>query len=345
MVDDPFAFGPRVAHRDGSIEYEGARLGRIEAPRPDPPPARWLGLIGEYGWDHDTLYVLERGGRLFALIEWFFLDPLEEVSPDVFRFPDRGLYVDETLRFTRDGSGRVTRVVAANVAFERRKIDGDDGSTFRITPLRPVSALRPEALAATPPAEPGGLRAPDLVDLTSLDPSIKLDVRYATSNNFLGTPFYSSARAFLQRPAAEALLRVHRDLKVRGYRLLIHDAYRPWHVTRMFWDATPASGRAFVADPAQGSKHNRGCAVDLTLYDLKTGAPVPMVGGYDEFSARSSPDYPGGTSLQRWHRDLLRRSMEDQGFTVNEVEWWHFDYRDWPKYPILNLTFEQLPAP
>jgi serine beta-lactamase-like protein LACTB len=100
-----------------------------------------------------------------------------------------------------------------------------------------------------------------------------------------------------------------------------------------------------VADPSKGSRHNRGCAVDLTLCDLRTGKPVEMVGGYDEFSARSSPDYPGGTSLQRWHRELLRRALENEGFTVNEVEWWHFDYRDWPKYPILNATFEQLGAP
>jgi D-alanyl-D-alanine dipeptidase len=140
-------------------------------------------------------------------------------------------------------------------------------------------------------------------------------------------------------------VRAHRALGARGYGLLIHDAYRPWHVTKMFWDATPDSGRGFVADPSKGSRHNRGCAVDLTLYDLRTGKPVEMVGGYDEFSARSSPDYPGGTSLQRWHRELLRRAMENEGFTVNEVEWWHFDYRDWPKYPILNATFEQLGAP
>ena len=237
---------------------------------------------------------------------------------------------------------RATRVEAASVIFERRAIDGENGATFRIKPVRPIAELRPEALAASPPAEPADLRKADLVELTTLDPTIRLDIRYATANNFLGTPVYSSARAFLQKPAAEALIKAHRFLKERGYGLLIHDAYRPWYVTRMFWDATPESGREFVADPAKGSKHNRGCAVDLTLFDLATGRPVEMVGGYDEFSARSSPDYPGGTSLQRWHRELLRHAMEDQGFTVNDVEWWHFDFRDWPKYPILNAPFEQL---
>ena len=124
--------------------------------------------------------------------------------------------------------------------------------------------------------------------------------------------------------------------------LLVHDAYRPWRVTKMFWDATPESGQIFVADPSKGSKHNRGCAVDLTLYELATGRPVKMVGGYDEFSPRSFPAYPGGTSLERWHRELLRRAMQAQGFTVYEFEWWHFDHRDWPKYSILNLPFDAI---
>src|SRR5439155_2616777 len=111
------------------------------------------------------------------------------------------------------------------------------------------------------------------------------------------------------------------------------------------WDAPPPQDHIFVADPATGSRHNRGCAVDLTLYDRATGAVVPMVGGYVEFSDRSYPDYMGGTSRQRWHRELLRRAMEAQGFTVYEAEWWHFDYKDWKKYPIGNRPFEQIDAP
>ncbi len=102
--------------------------------------------------------------------------------------------------------------------------------------------------------------------------------------------------------------------------------------------------RLFVADPSEGSRHNRGCAVDLTLIDLESGEPVLKTGGYDEFSARSYPDYPGGTSLQRWHRELLRSVMERNGFTVYEWEWWHFDFGGWREYPILDATFEELEA-
>ena len=135
---------------------------------------------------------------------------------------------------------------------------------------------------------------------------------------------------------------MHGALFQAGYGLLIHDAYRPWYVTKMFWDATPEALKIFVANPDDGSRHNRGAAVDLTLYDLETGQVIEMVGGYDEMSERSFPEYIGGTSRQRWHRELLRRVMESEGFAVYEFEWWHFDYGDWSSYPISNVTFDQL---
>jgi len=213
---------------------------------------------------------------------------------------------------------------------------------FHIEPVRPVAQLLPLARAATPPIEQGEFRPSDLVEITALDATIKLDIRYATSRNFLGTPLYSEARAFLQRPAAEALVRVDHALAKDGYGLLVHDAYRPWYVTKIFWDATPPDKHAFVADPAQGSRHNRGCAVDLTLYTLADGKPVQMPSLYDEMSPRAYPNYAGGTPEQRRLRDYLRAQMEAQGFSVYESEWWHFDYKDWKAYAIQNATFEQL---
>ncbi|HEY1649124.1 MAG TPA: M15 family metallopeptidase [Terracidiphilus sp.] len=214
--------------------------------------------------------------------------------------------------------------------------------SFHITPQRPVEELRAEALKAQPPHEQGFFLKPDLVELVKLDPTIKLDIRYATANNFLSTPVYTQARAFLQRPAAEALLHAHRELKADGYGLIIHDGYRPWYVTKIFWDATPDDKKIFVADPATGSRHNRGCAVDLSLYDLKTGKEVQMPSGYDEMTPRAYADYAGGTADERARRALLRHVMEQQGFTVLPEEWWHFDYKDWKQYPILNVKFEDL---
>lgn len=232
--------------------------------------------------------------------------------------------------------------LALELGFAQAPAQAPGDSTFRITPLRPVEQLQREALAAQPPQETGNFRAPDLVEVVKLDPTIKLDIRYATTNNFLSTPMYSQARAFMQRAAAEALVRAQQALKEKGYGLLIHDAYRPWYVTKMFWDATPNDKKIFVADPKEGSKHNRGCAVDLTLYDLKTGAAVKMPSGYDEMSERAYADYTGGTPEERERRAVLRQAMEKQGFTVYPQEWWHFDYKDWKEYPILNVKFEEV---
>ena len=195
------------------------------------------------------------------------------------------------------------------------------------------------SLADGPPRERGTFRAPDLVELQALDPTIHLDIRYATADNFVKRPVYTEARAFLQRPAAEALLRAHRALGGQGYGLLIFDGYRPWAVTKIFWDVTPPAQRAFVANPREGSKHNRGCAVDLSLYDLASGREVEMPSAYDEMSERAYPSYAGGTPGQRAARDRLRAAMESEGFTVEPNEWWHFNYKDWRAYPILDVPF------
>ena len=123
--------------------------------------------------------------------------------------------------------------------------------------------------------------------------------------------------------------------------MLVFDGYRPWSVTKAFWEAATPEQRkiGFVADPAQGSKHNRGCAVDLTLFDLRTGAEVTMPSSYDEFSERAFPSYSGGDAEARSKRDLLRAAMEAEGFAVLPEEWWHFDFKDWKAYGIQNIPF------
>jgi len=332
------ACGPEASREAGSV---------LEAP--PLPQAGWVAAVGEYAQGADTVSFLENAGQPRI----FFWAPGErEVGPwpgeevvltpvtdSTFAAP--GLAGPVVVRWEPEGRARALELEGRE--FLRLSLGGEEGETFRITPVRPPEELRAEALAATPPGEEGADFLPsDLVELVTLDPTLRLDVRYAGTNNFMGEVFYSSPRAFLQRPAAEALVRAHTWLKERGYGLLIHDGYRPWYVTKMFWDATPVALKIFVADPASGSRHNRGCAVDLTLLDLGTGEPVTMTGGYDEMSPRSYGTYPGGTSRQRWLRELLRSAMEAQGFTVYPAEWWHFDYRDWPRYRIGNQTFEEI---
>jgi D-alanyl-D-alanine dipeptidase len=196
--------------------------------------------------------------------------------------------------------------------------------------------------ANRPPHETGSFKVTDLVELVKLDTSIHLDIRYATSNNFVGKPVYKEARAFLQRPAAEALVKVNKELKPLGYGLLIFDGYRPWSVTKIFWDITTKENKKFVANPREGSRHNRGCAIDLSLYEIASGKEVQMTGQYDEMSERSYPDFKGGTAEQNKLRDLLRSKMAANDFTVYDYEWWHFDYKDWRSYSIENIQFSEI---
>jgi zinc D-Ala-D-Ala dipeptidase len=211
-----------------------------------------------------------------------------------------------------------------------------------------IACIAAHAAAQKPAKSPiaGPTRPSELVDLATLDATLKLDIRYATSNNFAGKAVYPEARAFLQRPAAEALLSAHRWLKQQGYGLVVYDAYRPLSVTKLFWEITPPEKRMFVADPSTGSVHNRGCAVDVGLYVLKTGEAAQMPSDYDETSERAFVSYKGGTAEQREHRNLLRKAMEREGcFSVHPKEWWHYNFKDYRKYAILDIAFSAIASP
>lgn len=345
ISDDRSDFGSiQLVENEGNLIINETNFSRSEPPKSSNYPADWNNLMGEYGDDHIILYFYEKGGHLFALIEWFEKDKLTQLSKNEFAFPETGgMYHGEKFIFKRDENGLATQVSIENgPIFHRREIGANTTETFKIEPLKDIEELRSIALTATPPIEKGNFKNFDLVDLQSLDPSIKYDIRYASTNNFMNNRFYTLSKAFMQRPAAQAVVKVHQKLKTKGYGLLIHDAYRPWYVTKMFWDATPEDKKIFVANPDNGSRHNRGAAVDLTLYELSTGKVIEMVAGYDEMTDRSFPFYAGGNTEQRFHRALLRTAMESEGFTIYEYEWWHFDYKDWKSYSIGNTRFEDL---
>ena len=321
---------------------------------PAKPDKEIAVLLGLYQHDAGRFLIRERDGNLEMLydvnpgknelVRDYAAYPLRRSSGDLYRWNGKGPLGDRTAQagFRRDSAGRGTACAIGDKIFERRFYGPDRGETFKIVPLLEVGALRKLAAQASPPVENGIFAMPDLVEVVALDPSIHLDIRYATDNNFMGIAMYKEPRAFLQRPAAEALVRAHHVLARYGYGIMIHDAYRPWTVTKMFWEATPPHQRDFVADPAKGSRHNRGGAVDVALYDLETGKPVDMVSGYDEFSPRAYPDFPGGTSKERWERDLLRIVMEGEGFTVYPEEWWHFDFKGWQQFQIMNVDFADI---
>ena len=225
-----------------------------------------------------------------------------------------------------------------------KKLGGRNRSARRLTFLLLFVLLyaSPGAAQTAPPVIQSATREADLIELIKLDNTIKLDIRYARTDNFVGKIVYTEARAFLQRPAAGSVVRVHRKLREKGLGLVIFDGYRPWSVTKLFWEVTPEDKRKFVANPKTGSRHNRGCAVDLSLFDLKTGELVEMPSEFDEFTERASPDYAGGTAEQTRNRDLLRQMMEAEGFTVNANEWWHFDYKNWNDYKIYDIAFSEI---
>ena len=192
--------------------------------------------------------------------------------------------------------------------------------------------------------QPSLAKQAPLLEINRIEPGIKLDIRYATRNNFTGRVLYSTARALLLPEPALALARAHGKLKPTGYGLLIYDAYRPWSVTRDLWNSASAPDRAngYVANPTEGSKHNRGCAVDVGLYALDTGKEVEMPSAFDDFSVRAHADWTGGSEESRHNRDRLRQAMEAEGFRVLPNEWWHFNFRDCDQQPLLDIPFESV---
>jgi len=176
-----------------------------------------------------------------------------------------------------------------------------------------------------------------LVEIKKYIPGIALDIRYATANNFTHHRMYPQARAFARLPVVLALKDVQEELKAKGLGLKIYDGYRPYSITEKFYEI--AADTNFVADPRKGSKHNRGCAIDLSLIDLKTGKELDMPTGFDSFSRKAAANYPDLTPLQIANRELLKNVMQAHGFKVIATEWWHYDFNGWAKYPLLDIPF------
>jgi zinc D-Ala-D-Ala dipeptidase len=179
-----------------------------------------------------------------------------------------------------------------------------------------------------------------LVDIERDVPGIRVDVRYATFNNFMHQPLYPVAKVFLRAPTAKALAQVQQDLAPAGLGLKVFDGYRPYRVTEAMWE--PVKNPDFVADPKKGSRHNRGAAVDLTLVDLKTGEEITMPTPYDDFTSRARQDFNDLPPNVIANRATLREAMVRRGFDPLPSEWWHFDFHDWPTFELLDVPLEDL---
>ncbi len=179
-----------------------------------------------------------------------------------------------------------------------------------------------------------------LVEIKKYIPGIKLDIRYATSNNFIGKAVYHQSRAFTRLPVVKALKDVQNELNKKGLGLKIFDAYRPYSVTAKFYEL--ASDKSFVASPKSGSRHNRGCAIDLTVISLKSGKELKMPAGYDSFSPEASAHFKDLPENVLKNRDMLQTVMKKHGFILLENEWWHFDFKGWENYILMDIPFEKL---
>lgn len=173
-----------------------------------------------------------------------------------------------------------------------------------------------------------------LIDIRSVNPNILLDIRYATQNNFTRIRLYRAARCLLRASVARKLSLVQQDLEKRSLGLKVYDCYRPLSVQRRMWRFFP--NPRYVANPAIGSRHNRGAAVDLTLVD-RNGNELEMPTEFDNFTVRAHRNYRGGSYRSRQNRQLLKSIMEKHGFNSMPTEWWHFDADGWRNFSILDL--------
>lgn len=311
-------------------------------------------LLGYYQTEGGNIIIRERDGRLELLYgvtekDYAFdqsnVYPLEKVRYNNYSLiignpRQRRLALD--VKFERDKQGKGVTSIIDGKRYTRVFFLGENNNDFTVKAVKDLATLKAEALAAQMPVQDNSLMTAQLVNILTLDSTIKVDMKYAKDNNFLNMKMYDEEKAFVDLEMGKALVRVHKKLADFGYGLLIWDAYRPWYVTKMFYDALPMEEKTLLESPEKGSSHNRGLSVDVSLYDLKTGQPVKMISGFDELSFRTFSKYQGGIELARFERDLLRLIMEKEGFHGVDHEWWHFDYKDFKQYRLLNTSFSEI---
>ena len=246
-------------------------------------------------------------------------------------------HLDAAVRIERSREGYGVSCSVGGNRYSRRFFADANGRPFRIAPATVWQALKTAADAAVMPAQLGAGQQAQLVDLAQAVPGLKFDLRYAQADNCFGQALTDDQRAFLDADAAQALAQAQQYLKPYGYGILVWEAYRPWSVSKLAYDALPADKKFMLPAPEVGFSHNTGRSIDVSLYLLATGENAGMISGFDEPSVRQYASFAGGTTLERYRRDLLRSAMQMAGFTASETEWWHFDYGDIKGFAHLNV--------
>lgn len=246
-------------------------------------------------------------------------------------------HLDAAVRIERSREGYGVSCSVGGNRYSRRFFAGENGRPFRFAPVSDWQALKTAADAAVMPAQLSTGQQAQLVDLAQAVPGLKFDLRYAQADNCFGQALTDDQRAFLDADAAQALAQAQQYLKPYGYGILVWEAYRPWSVSKLAYDALPTDKKSMLPAPEAGFSHNTGRSIDVSLYLLATGENAGMISGFDEPSVRQYASFAGGTTLERYRRDLLRSAMQIAGFTASETEWWHFDYGDIKGFAHLNV--------
>ena len=308
-------------------------------------------LLGLYAGNGEQFLVREQNGMLNVVYRYLPDDKDYQKSNvfslvkdhyDAYQISETGslTHTEAGVKFERDKDGHGISCIIGGNRYTRAFFGPEKGDYFKIKTTKSLDVLRQDIQNATMPAQ----TAPNVAELVNMAAikGLKFDLRYATDNNCFSAPLYDDSKAYLNRNAAEALGRVAKRLSDYGFGLLVWDAYRPWKVSKLAYEALPKEQKSLLPAPEKGSPHNTGNAVDVSLYNLKTGEAVEMISDFDEPSPRQYGAFVGGTSLERWERDLLQQMMSIEGFNCSDMEWWHFDFDSKNSYQLLDIPFSAL---
>lgn len=293
-------------------------------------------LLRENNGDVELVYRFGQNDYTFAGSNVY---PLYKEHFDSYTINESGPlnHLDAAVRIERSREGYGVSCSVGGNRYSRRFFAGENGRPFRFASASDWQALKTAADAAVMPAQLGAGQQAQLVDLAQAVPGLKFDLRYAQADNCFGQALTDDPRAFLDADAVQALAQAQQYLKPYGYGILVWEAYRPWSVSKLAYDALPADKKSMLPAPEAGFSHNTGRSIDVSLYLLATGENAGMISGFDEPSVRQYASFAGGTTLERYRRDLLRSAMQMAGFTASETEWWHFDYGDIKGFAHLNV--------
>lgn len=294
-------------------------------------------ILGMYYGNGEMFLLRENNGEVELVYRFWQNDytfagsnvyPLYKEHFDSYTINESGPlnHLDAAVRIERSREGYGVSCSVGGNRYSRRFFAGENGRPFRFAPVSDWQALKTAADAAVMPAQLGAGQQAQLVDLAQAVPGLKFDLRYAQADNCFGQALTDDQRAFLDADAAQALAQAQQYLKPYGYGILVWEAYRPWSVSKLAYDALPADKKSMLPAPEVGFSHNTGRSIDVSLYLLANGENAGMISGFDEPSVRQYASFAGGTTLERYRRDLLRSAMQMAGFTASETEWWHFDY-------------------